>query len=454
MTAADMPRNGLDYHTLRSDVGHDWLEKMRNNSLQDVPWNSILVDDDLARLSEYVVSCALAPHTMVDGVKINGRPLEGQMGLCNEWLKLPPDNDCLERVSSCLLARMNGLGRRVVISVRGTKLDPLPLRDKVSIETKYREDPEGISIESFNSCGSGMPSEDCGWTKGYVGSCTPGQMVRLIHPMDVAVRVCRGIYGCDHKDWMPGETGSPTQYNIMGIPMGTPWYSGKINITEVDNTVTFTCLGNGITDPMDPVHPASASAPAPSYFGVMLIGLNPMVNARAAADNIKISGGKYPLTEEEVFTYREGAFFGNVFDDIPALSFPQPDTGGKNKFLVGNQYACYSEIWNSGEAHLTDRICALPDLELKLGNTCLVNSPEPCLWSPTLPTLVDCDHVCQSEVCKEGGYLGCQSSSVPGSLSGIKEWTHALTVYLNNPCDLSLDRETCATSFKNFNFKP
>jgi hypothetical protein len=98
----------------------------------EVPPNDYLITqlcDPYARqVMKRVVECALGDGT-------NGVPAQsvtwldyesgqtatwhGSLGLCPDWHTAPPDAGCLERVSACVLARLNEQGKAVSISIRG-----------------------------------------------------------------------------------------------------------------------------------------------------------------------------------------------------------------------------------------------------------------------------------------------------------------------------------------------
>ncbi|HSS01981.1 MAG TPA: hypothetical protein VLM79_33210, partial [Kofleriaceae bacterium] len=103
--------------------------------------------------------------------------------------------------------------------------------------------------------------------------------------------------------------------------------------------------------------------------------------------------------------------------------------------LVGQLYACYSDVWTDGIAHDADRLCA--------GIPCFDNSPEPCLWQSGSPGTPATIHACTDESCPlEESYLGCNAHA------GEQRWDHAITVFLNDPCDLSTDLCSCQKSYR------
>src|SRR5262249_14268036 len=147
---------------------------------------------------------------------------------------------CLETVSSCLIARVNALHKKVIISVRGESSCLFPLQPRVPVQTEYRE-TDGTKIPSLDESpcapgtAAGDATRDCGWKARYVGSCTPGEHVSLTVGGNAMVRVCRGIYGCDHEDRRPLPGQVPPENP-------TPWYAGVIASSDAsDSTMGFTC---------------------------------------------------------------------------------------------------------------------------------------------------------------------------------------------------------------------
>jgi hypothetical protein len=438
-----MPRNGISSEALgdpRASVlfaairpdPHDprhggLVEGLRSS------WEMIRGSDDdeasqhMRYLARYIASCALDPGVAVTaegGAEIG----IGQLGLCGahspfgDWTHAPPTQDCLEIVSSCLLARVNGLDRRVVVSARGDSPQLSPLL-KVPVEDRYREGHDGTPILSLRGCSQNEladsdPRRDCGWRTRYVGSCAPGR-VTFRAPAETMVRVCKGIYGCDHQDWVLDDV------TLGNSTYATPAYAGIV--------------GSGLANPGppgSPTIPVSFDCPARGYFSVMLASRHPRESP--PAEDVSVTcGAHYPSSEQEVFTYREGAFFGNLFDSARSPSGPPP-TGPE---IAGAQYACYSEDWNAGAAYLDDRICALPDPSDRL---CFASRPRPCLWQPGSSTRTPAPiHSCSAETCgTQDYYVGCTWAADGSAVLGTT-WDHAITVFLNHPCDLSPDPTDC-----------
>jgi len=414
----DLPRNGLSPSAISRDAltaqgTQDLLRAIMNGGLltettlgtSNRDW--ISMSANARDLMKYIVSCALGP-----GESLNLQlPMGGQvswpgaLGLCRNtpgstfgnWADAPPTPACLELVSSCVLSRVNALQKKVVISMRGESSGLMQLLPKVPVVEEYREN-NGTPIASFGRICSPGPSvgaqRSCAWEGRYVGSCKPDSTVTVHRNAPAMLRVCRGIHGCDHYS------------------SDTRWYSGVIgSFGASTDPVTFTCPRNGVS-PTDR-----------SYFAIMLA---PLYSSGSLAEDVDVTvtgdWASYPSSESEVFTYREGAFFGNIFD---AVSSRYPTDSTDINMLVGYQYACHSELWSDGVAHDTDRLCAGPD------SPCFENAPGRCIDPCLMPT---------------GGsqpiYTPCSTASPT-----LRSWTHPITVYLNHPCDLARDITSCKKAF-------
>jgi hypothetical protein len=153
----------------------------------------------------------------------------------------------------------------------------------------------------------------------------------------------------------------------------------------------------------------------------------------------KISGsGTYPASEQQVFTFLEGAFFGNLFESAdlaqsckmddnkkkcgPGRAYPKVKEREKLVLPYTNVHACYSFTQDAdsqngatGVAYLNSRLCALP------GADCFFHPPRPCEGAKSAH--------CQW-VGSEGVYRNCKNPSDPTKAF------RPITTYLNEPCDL------------------
>lgn len=429
---ADLPRNGLTRGALSASGTREVLDRIAIHPLSTATLDSGDVSEmtrhstDVQSLLGYIVSCALDRTAEVSfRVDAEGsrKVWNGHLGLCGatspfgNWALGAPSQDCLELVSSCVLARVNARQQKVLISMRGAPDCLFPLQPRVPVQEAYRDNNGTPPIPSFSPCASDAPHADptrnCGWQGRWVGRCQPGTPVTLMASPETRantmLRICKGIYGCDEDPTPP-----------------PPYYAGVIESNGsfgVTRSMTFTCPRNGV------------APTAPSYFSVMVAShvAHPHLDLPESTDAVIVAGGTYPSPETEVFTYREGAFFGDLFRRIPARPDPQvPETA--NEILVADQYACYSDTWHSGIAHLTDRYCADPYY------SCFDNKVRPCLWKSRQPGMPAPDRVCGAQSCDEQNrYADCSWDSPP--------WNHPITVFLNHPCDLAKDRASCGKAY-------
>lgn len=330
-----------------------------------------LRDVDAQHFMDYVVGCALPEGSGVDWLDplTNTRQRwEGLIGLCPEWASQVPSEACLHRVSSCVVARNNAFGRRVELSMRGE--DPEDVSkfalDKRTRPTEYDPDTSA-HVPSFETCESGDTgaSRDCGWTPDALGRCTPGQTVRLgaggIAPDTcagaplgatlsgrVVLRVCEGIAGCD----------SESERNLA---------QSEGSCRGEQPAVAFTC-------------------PAGGDFNVMLAPWDSAVDASGTSAQVDVemytsANTTYRLSEAKAFRYREGAFYGTLFDPKALAVTVRVTKGGvegKGQRVTGAVYqkmfSCYDPAWLRGPAYALNRVCALPNS----GENCAATVAGPC----------------------------------------------------------------------------
>lgn len=519
-----MPHNEMPHNEMPHNGLSAWA--MANNSclLRDLATTNLRADvltanADLAKLLaepyaadivKYIAACALDP---CDEIKIPDLPalqvvrdrfgssFRGELGLCGKlyndwatsaspasastlWRDAAADAACLERVSSCILARTNAVGYRVPFSMRG---DGMKMRQVVPVERQFREDG-GTPIASFRRCDEqclwGDPlARNCDWEPRHVGQCTAGKLVKLALVLDTKddsnktavkptrVRICEGIYGCDSYERGAGAVTFPVA--------DLPHYGGvkvKEQVVDPKSVIEFTCPHNG----------PRVGLVATGYYSVMLgapLGgdvLDPMLDLKPA--ETVVTPDAYPATEEAVFSYREGAFFGTLFgtpttsvaiaappsspvaesptapapvsrtrqeqqpaQQAPAQESPQhcpqeskPDQTCAPVSLSGHQYACYSGIWSAGTAMLTHRLCA--------GVTAM--NPRGCFEHAPMP----CD---DGTVRGQDGVCEPQPPVVADTCDGLSEangrwqataFSHPYTSYVNHPCDLWNDESACLSA--------
>ncbi|WP_375768854.1 hypothetical protein NR798_45455 [Archangium gephyra] len=391
-----------------------------------------LRDPDAQSFMSYLVGCALpAGHNVLwkDPLTLAVRSWEGKAGLCPQWETGAPSQVCKNRVSSCLLARNNALGRRVELSIRGE--DALqPTLFSLENETRPVEhDPDlgNNRVPSYVACTtaqSGM-NRDCGWKADFIGRCNAGQEVRLgaggkapdqcatgsalgaSSGASMMLRVCEGIIGCDQ-----GNT------RQLGQSEGT--------CATTDAAVTFTCPASGFFNVM--------SAP----YDSTLTG-----SVTVAVETGTPAATTYRLSEKAVFRVREGAYYGNIFDSgALATKVFVEESGrivGKEQIIQGSVYrkmfSCQAPEWTDAAAYATHRVCALPGS----GSNCAAQPVGDCIdYTNRSYPASKCRKEDGSVVAGDWDFEECYDST--GTL-----WSEPITVFLYEPCGLtsSASSKTC-----------
>jgi hypothetical protein len=465
-----MPKNGLSAGSLGTNqrlLGVLASSPLSQGMFDDPELTKLLTLSSAVDLMDYITSCALDP---CETIEVPSRPaFEGQLGLCSgtyaawarsaglpdppSWRSEKPSSDCLERVSACVLARVNAINAQVVFSMRGQGMS---LSAAVPVETQFRED-RGTDIRSFQRCEAGCQGTDsllrnCDWEPRFVGQCQMGEKVRLVvnhGKTPTRIRVCRGIHGCDDPDAGTGNMTPPLRdaSNVVLVPFPPP-YGGE-RIGRGVNEVSFACPTNG----------PRIGAQGTGYYSVMLgtdgAPLDPRTDVRLVDELGEPLAASpydaYPAPEAAVFTYREGAFYGTIFPDPSQARSPgtapigapgNADLAGDapEAMLSGQQYACYSDIWSEGAAMLANRLCAGPTARVPGG--CFVNQPGPC--DPSEETRRrGTPNLCRATRDASGAPMAELCRSVPPSDDLRWRWSAPYTAYLNHPCDLFASEEAC-----------
>jgi hypothetical protein len=168
-----------------------------------------------------------------------------------------------------------------------------------------------------------------------------------------------------------------------------------------------------------------------SYFSVMVKSPTGAPGAGPVA-HITSTGVVYPAKEAMVFTWPEGAFYGDIFHaPSPLTSSAQPSTVPLGPcglvtpdVLSGRQYACAGPTWTVSGALDADRLCAVA------GSPCFsaTNAPQACAAACATST--------------ELLFNGCR-----GADPAAPPWKHTMTVHVNHPCDLSPDPRACGAIY-------
>ncbi|WP_160174647.1 hypothetical protein [Archangium violaceum] len=379
-----------------------------------------LRDVDAQSFMSYLVGCALPagrPLAWKDPLTLTTRTWEGKAGLCPQWELGAPSDVCKNRVSACLLARNNALGRRVELSMRGE--DPLqPALFWLESQTRPVEyDPDSGRVPSYDACTTAQSGvgRDCGWKGDFIGRCAPGQTVRLgaggrapdqclsgpalgtWSGARMMLRVCEGNIGCDSGD---------TRY--LGQSQGT--------CLSTNAAVTFTCPASGFFNVM--------SAP----YDSTLTG-----NVAVAVETGTSAGTTYRLSEKAVYRLREGAYYGNIFDSKAlATKVFVEESGrivGKEQTIQGSVYkkmfSCQAPEWSNDAAYASHRVCALPGS----GANCAARVVGECVNHNT-PLTSKCRKEDGAVVVGDGDFEECSDSEG-------RTWMEPITVFLYEACGLT-----------------
>ncbi len=384
-----------------------------------VPELEYQLNDSLTQtFMSYLVTCALEPGQVVEYYEPGWEnKWEGAMGLCPEWNYGPASDECQEVVSSCLLARVNAFGHAVRLSFHGhdASWNAMELSPEVPAGDTREDTSKVTALTTDCGVASSSLGRSCGWEYDYVGYCGPGSSVTVgagappaascASPSlgktydvgfgtDSIMRVCSGIIGCEV--WESNYIG--TADNTCGT-----WQP----------SLTFTC-------------------PASGYYTVMTAN---RWSHRAVQTVTQASAGYLHATEQQVFSWREGSFYGNLFGSLAQGVDVHFDKGrgevvGREFNVKGSMYtnmwACYSNVWNYPDAYMKDRVCA--------GSTtnCAATPVGACQSHPTgIPTYV-CDYNDGDPSLGDYDYQGCDGKN--GTY-----WKNGITTYLNDPCDVAGD---------------
>jgi hypothetical protein len=416
--AADMPHNDMPHNSVSLAGLRTAAPLLRALAGGKLDWPTIkaaldahpsLADPRVPPLLAKIVSCALdGDKSLPPFPGAGGTPLQGELGLCGarsrlgDWgssaLAPAAKRKCLEAVSACVLARVNAIGHRVVISVRSRSPQlPLSLQPRVPIETQYRDKQP---VKALQTCGA-PPAVECGYQPAYVGRCVAGRTVKLRVSPGMQLRVCGGIYGCD-----------------TDLPVPRPTYVSVL-VAHATDRARFTCPANG----------PRVEGRRWGYYAVMTRppASDPAAHAKVRAQS---AGGEYPAPERDVFTWPEGAFYGDLFDTDAWEKAPPTDPKGDQEsphLLAGAQFACYGRVWTDGVAQMDDRFCALPPTAPGAVG-CFVNPPMACYRAG--------GDRCAADATGARAFASCKGEP---SVAPTAPWKLPITTYLNDPCDLSAD---------------
>jgi hypothetical protein len=395
-----------------------------------------LVNDANNGFMAYFVSSALAAGDSITVTDSNSvqRTFYGALGLCPSWKFYAPSVACKEAVSADLAARHNPTNTKIKISQRG----PLPGGGSLGWQdpvTPVTESRPGVTIPSMNACATttyGL-ARNCGWKLppagwGGVGTCVPGNPVTVSavngsvgwSSGDTMLRICRGEAACD------SSTAIGANDDSVGL----------------QPSVAFTCPSTG---------------PGKGVFSVMWA---PYASSNANDTAWPLANvSSYPAPEignsYAVWKYREGAFFGNMFEGAAGLAISvswNPGTMTRSISVTDpsaietvtqcylsygcwnlyyyrpfkHMYSCTSPKWTVGQAMDRQRVCASSDeVYQQTGNNYVCASR----WVgvchvPSSPT-----NVCDVDQVSDETYRSCHAD---GTTFGFP-----ISTNLDDPCTIA-----------------
>jgi hypothetical protein len=405
-------------------AGHDAIKALRTSTLSTATFsasgnailNQALVDPNAQTTMGYLVGCALSQNQSVTWKNpTNGvtTTFSGALGICPMWNTGLPSATCLQQVSACVVARNNPPGYHVPISIRGQDRDTgyaFMLAGTVPDYTYVPVTQGPVWVQSVNPCtdGGSDPGRNCGWTLNDVLACKIGSQVTIKgvasdNSTQVLLRACKGVAACDNG----------ANFQFSSELEGTAGWliDGQENLSVV-------CPDDGniavMSAPMDSTSPISVQ--------------------------VSVSDATYPADEEQVFSYREGAFFGNIFDETalaPGLDIhfvagkltgvPKAPIAGS---IYQHMFSCYAPNWLNGPAYSEERLCAVPDG----GANCLATSVGECLMESG--AVSGCAITDGSQLVGDGDYENCYDSSG-------NPWNVPVTTYLFDACSVVDDPVNC-----------
>ncbi len=350
-----------------------------------------LHDDFARKFMRYLVRCALPPTGTVSWVDPFDSTVfdswTGDAGLCPDWNIGPPTDQCLRRVSACLLARNNHFGISVEISMRGANQGPFPGGDlPVTVTEDIPRAFPYSPILSFSPCTPPQSdmSRNCGWAPDFVGQCTFQSRVQLGAGGVPDDRTCGGCEACDPI----GRLVTPRLIlrvcsGLDGCDFGDPRFLAQDDGTcprspDLAPAVGFVC-------------------PPEGFFSVMTAPFDS--DGTGSGDTAAAPGtATFPVSQYVAYGVREASFFGNLFD--PALLDPGVDVevdaaGNLNRpreLSLQVQQAfhgastCYDSDWTLGQAYAYHRVCATPSgVDPTTSTGCAAHVVGACSDYPTPP---------------------------------------------------------------------
>lgn len=376
-----------------------------------------LHDPNARVFMKYLVSCALDAGqevTWTSADRSTSETWSGALGLCPAWMSRAPDAACKQRVSACILARNNAFALSVKFSMRGSTPSGALRLSRVVPPHEYPRgsDTPAASTIACTQRTSGL--RDCGWSLAAVGRCTPGTSTTVAEgsvpgcnggaqlgtpsTVDTMLRVCEGITACDGADALAS--------NDTACNAPAP-------------AAQFTCPASGIYAVLHAPHDSRDSL--------------------ANSEGVIAATSSYPSPELRVFRWREGAFYGDLFDRHN-LNPAKPQVWVDANYVVQgvaesdafrgvvypHMYACASDNWNWPHALFEYRVCAGSDPKAPFTRNCAASYVGLC-----------------SQVCRTSDAGAAGDFDFGDCVGGDELWRLPSTTVLSDPCDM-VPNGTCA----------
>ncbi|WP_441285838.1 hypothetical protein ACSRUE_25350 [Sorangium sp. KYC3313] len=417
---------------------------------------------------DYLVACALEQGQSVSYTDTSTGEeftFDGKIGICPVWAVDKAGPKCQQLVSACMLSLVNALGRSITVSLRGQAFPehrPGLLTPASSVRVVTTTE-DGDAIPSFRRCEveSHGASRSCGWTAQHVGSCTPGSTVFIatgeapltdcaddpasaagLPASDTVLRVCSGIRGCDagssdHIDPSAVRCDGRTEPALRFVCPQSGYFS-LMSGPRTSGRAGPLAPGGGVAAALErnrrfsvSSHPRPSPPPPPGTVSINEATFRPAV---------------YPAAEVDVFGWREGAFYGNLWGDEPlhprlAVGMNEVDEKGKfhpapthsefsGQAIYQHAFACTGEYWTDHAAYVGERLCAGAEGEVD----CVATSVGACDESLLV---AECPPLHQCSV--DDGGLVEGDRDFQQCKGGGRTWRHPITVFLNHPSDVVRD---------------
>lgn len=246
MSANRLGYNRLGYNRLGYNrLGYNKLSasSLAAGALTANGWTEVLADDDARILFKYIYECAAPPGaTLALPIAGDTMTFTGQIGVAPQWLTDRCDEDCEQWISACVIARINGLGVTVPISLRGD--NPALQLDDVERDTFH--------FEELAAFGNIFDYDDATGYPRVLGVCQlPGLAGKLAST------------GTEDSHWLErricGEPGRCGPLQVYGECKNPQTYAAGMGMAQ-----QITCEDKTADGLVEHCHPERATVPGPA----------------------------------------------------------------------------------------------------------------------------------------------------------------------------------------------